>query len=76
MEEEESYDNGSTWSLGRIRLGDADDSDTTFCSQERQYKWQLTTNWQCDQSDNAQSNAKPNITPSEPITDTGTTTNS
>ena len=80
LEEEESYDNGSTWSLtGRIRLGDADDSDTTFCSQERQYKWQLTTNWQCDQSDNAQSNAKPH-TPIEPIpvtgstTDTGTTT--
>lgn len=70
LEEEESYDNGSTWSLtGRIRLGDADDSDTTFCSQERQYKWQLTTKWQCDQSDNAQSNAKPH-TP----TDTGTTT--
>ena len=73
LEEEESYDNGSTWSLtGRIRLGDAVESDTTFCSQERQYKWQLTTNWQCDQSDNAQSNAKPNIQPSEP--DTGTTT--
>lgn len=73
LEEEESYDNGSTWSLtGRIRLGDADDSDTTFCSQERQYKWQLTTNWQCDQSDNAQGNAKPNITPSE--SDTGDTT--
>ena len=73
LEEEESYDNGSTWSLtGRIRLGDADESDTTFCSQERQYKWQLTTNWQCDQSDNAQSNAKPNITPSE--SDTGDTT--
>ena len=54
LEEEESYDNGSTWSLtGRIRLGDADESDTTFCSQERQYKWQLTTKWQCDQSDNA-----------------------
>ena len=71
LEEEESYDNGSTWSLtGRIRLGDAVESDTTFCSQERQYKWQLTTNWQCDQSDNAQSNAKPNI----PIPDTGTTT--
>ena len=69
LEEEESYDNGSTWSLtGRIRLGDADGSDTTFCSQERQYKWQLTTNWQCDQSDNAQSNAKPNIQPSEPDT--------
>lgn len=73
LEEEESYDNGSTWSLtGRIRLGDADDSDTTFCSQERQYKWQLTTNWQCDQSDNAQGNAKPNIPPSE--SDTGDTT--
>lgn len=73
LEEEESYDNGSNWSLtGRIRLGDADDSDTTFCSQERQYKWQLTTNWQCDQSDNAQNNAKPNITPSE--SDTGDTT--
>ena len=70
LEEEESYDNGSTWSLtGRIRLGDSDESDTTFCSQERQYKWQLTTKWQCDQSDNAQSNAKPH-TP----TDTGTTT--
>ena len=69
LEEEESYDNGSNWSLtGRIRLGDADGSDTTFCSQERQYKWQLTTNWQCDQSDNAQSNAKPNIQPSEPDT--------
>ena len=68
LEEEESYDNGSTWSLtGRIRLGDAVESDTTFCSQERQYKWQLTTNWQCDQSDNAQSNAKPNI----PLPDTG-----
>lgn len=67
LEEEESYDNGSTWSLtGRIRLGDAVESDTTFCSQERQYKWQLTTNWQCDQSDNAQSNAKPNI----PLPDT------
>ena len=75
LEEEESYDNGSTWSLtGRIRLGDAVESDTTFCSQERQYKWQLTTNWQCDQSDNAQNNAKPNIPPTEP--DTGTTTNS
>lgn len=74
LEEEESYDNGSTWSLtGRIRLGDADDSDTTFCSQERQYKWQLTTNWQCDQSDNAQNNAKPH-TPTEPIPVTGTTT--
>lgn len=73
LEEEESYDNGSNWYLtGRIRLGDSDDSDTTFCSQERQYKWQLTTNWQCDQSDNAQSNAKPNIPPTEP--DTGTTT--
>ena len=61
LEEEESYDNGSTWSLtGRIRLGDADDSDTTFCSPLNiQYKWRLTTNWQCDQSDNAQSNAKP-----------------
>ena len=71
LEEEESYDNGSNWSLtGRIRLGDADGSDTTFCSQERQYKWQLTTNWQCDQSDNAQSNAKPNIQPSEPDTTT------
>ena len=71
LEEEESYDNGSTWSLtGRIRLGDAVESDTTFCSQERQYKWQLTTNWQCDQSDNAQSNAKPNI----PLPDTGDTT--
>ena len=69
LEEEESYDNGSTWSLtGRIRLGNADGSDTTFCSQERQYKWQLTTNWQCDQSDNAQSNAKPNIPPTEPDT--------
>lgn len=75
LEEEESYDNGSTWSLtGRIRLGDAVESDTTFCSQERQYKWQLTTKWQCDQSDNAQSNAKPLIPPTEP--DTGTTTNS
>lgn len=74
LEEEESYDNGSTWSLtGRIRLGDADDSDTTFCSQERQYKWQLTTNWQCDQSDNAQNNAKPH-TPTETIPVTGTTT--
>lgn len=73
LEEEESYDNGSTWSLtGRIRLGDADESDTTFCSQERQYKWQLTTKWQCDQSDNAQSNAKPNIPPTE--SDTGDTT--
>ena len=72
LEEEESYDNGSTWSLtGRIRLGDAVDDDTTFCSQERQYKWQLTTKWQCDQSDNAQNNAKPNI-PTEP--DTGNTT--
>ena len=71
LEEEESYDNGSNWSLtGRIRLGDAVESDTTFCSQERQYKWQLTTNWQCDQSDNAQNNAKPHI----PIPDTGTTT--
>ena len=70
LEEEESYDNGSNWYLtGRIRLGDSDESDTTFCSQERQYKWQLTTKWQCDQSDNAQSNAKPH-TP----TDTGTTT--
>lgn len=70
LEEEESYDNGSNWYLtGRIRLGDSDDSDTTFCSQERQYKWQLTTKWQCDQSDNAQSNAKPH-TP----TDTGDTT--
>ena len=69
LEEEESYDNGSTWSLtGRIRLGDAVESDTTFCSQERQYKWQLTTNWQCDQSDNAQNNAKPNIPPTEPDT--------
>ena len=69
LEEEESYDNGSNWSLtGRIRLGDADGSDTTFCSQERQYKWQLTTNWQCDQSDNAQSNAKPNIPLPEPDT--------
>ena len=67
LEEEESYDNGSTWSLtGRIKLGDAVESDTTFCSQERQYKWQLTTNWQCDQSDNAQTNAKPNI----PLPDT------
>ena len=73
LEEEESYDNGSNWSLtGRIRLGDADGSDTTFCSQERQYKWQMTTNWQCDQSDNAQSNAKPNIP--LPESDTGTTT--
>lgn len=73
LEEEESYDNGSNWYLtGRIRLGDADESDTTFCSQERQYKWQLTTKWQCDQSDNAQSNAKPNIPPTEP--DTGDTT--
>lgn len=71
LEEEESYDNGSNWSLtGRIRLGNADGSDTTFCSQERQYKWQLTTNWQCDQSDNAQSNAKPNIPPTEPDTTT------
>lgn len=73
LEEEESYDNGSNWYLtGRIRLGDSDDSDTTFCSQERQYKWQLTTKWQCDQSDNAQSNAKPLIPPTEP--DTGSTT--
>lgn len=71
LEEEESYDNGSNWSLtGRIRLGDVDGTDTTFCSQERQYKWQLTTNWQCDQSDNAQGNAKPH-TPIEPISNTG-----
>ena len=46
-EEEVSYD-GTNWTKdGNTRLGEMVESASSFCEEEVEYEWRLTTNWQC-----------------------------
>ena len=48
-EEEISYNAGQSWNkTGNTRLGQMVESASTFCEQDVQYEWRLTTKWQCD----------------------------
>ena len=48
-EQEVSFDNGISWQkTGNTRLGQMVESASTFCNQDVQYEWRLTTKWQCD----------------------------
>ena len=48
-EEEISYNGGETWQkTGNTRLGELVEAASSFCEQEVQYKWELTSKWQCD----------------------------
>ena len=48
-EEEISYNGGETWQkTGNTRLGELVEASSSFCEQEVQYKWELTSKWQCD----------------------------
>ena len=48
-EEEISYNAGQSWNkTGVTRLGEMVESASTFCNQDVQYEWRLTTKWQCD----------------------------
>ncbi len=48
-EQEISYNGGESWQkTGNTRLGQMVESASTFCNQEVQYEWRLTTKWQCD----------------------------
>ena len=48
-EQEVSFDNGISWNkTGVTRLGEMVESASTFCNQDVQYEWRLTTKWQCD----------------------------
>ena len=48
-EEEISYNGGESWQkTGNTRLGEMVESASTFCNQDVQYEWRLTTKWQCD----------------------------
>lgn len=48
-EEEISYNTGQSWNkTGNTRLGQMVESASTFCNQDVQYEWRLTTKWQCD----------------------------
>lgn len=49
QEEEVSTDNGATWTkTGNARPGTMVESASSFCEQTVQYKWELTSKWQCD----------------------------
>ena len=48
-EEEITYNAGLIWyKTGNTRLGQMVESASTFCNQDVQYEWRLTTKWQCD----------------------------
>ena len=48
LEEEISYDNGTTWTkTGVTKLGDVVEDTDHFCDQEVTYSWLLSTKWQC-----------------------------
>lgn len=48
LEEEISYDGGTTWTkTGVTKLGDVVEDTDDFCSQEATYDWRLSTKWQC-----------------------------
>ena len=47
-EEEISYDNGQTWTkTGATRLGELVEESSSWCEGTVEYKWVLTTQWQC-----------------------------
>lgn len=48
LEEEISYDGGTTWTkTGVTKLGDVVEDTDHFCDQEATYSWLLSTKWQC-----------------------------
>lgn len=49
MEEEESYDNGNTWTkTSTTSLGDSVEDTDGFCDQEVSYMWVLSNKYQCE----------------------------
>ena len=49
LEEEISYDNGTTWTkTGVTKLGELVEQSSEWCNIPVTYEWRLTTKWQCD----------------------------
>lgn len=49
LEEEESYDGGTTWTkTGATRLGNLVEENSSYCDQEVTYKWVITDNTICE----------------------------
>ena len=49
LEEEISYDNGTTWTkTGSTKLGELVEQSSEWCNTPVTYEWRLTTKWQCD----------------------------
>lgn len=49
LEEEISYDNGTTWTkTGATKLGELVEKSSEWCNTPVTYEWRLTTKWQCN----------------------------